>query len=93
MQNIHKLFAKGKNKVLQIENVDQEKACIICFTNCRNLILFDCKHLIMCWDCFKTVKQDNCPICKKHIDVAKVIEANKKHDKKVARPLALNVSS
>jgi hypothetical protein len=28
--------------------VGDDKTCIICYTNCRNMILFDCRHLIMC---------------------------------------------
>ena len=31
--------------------VDDDKTCIICYTNCRNMILFDCRHLIMCREC------------------------------------------
>ena len=60
-----------------MENVEEYKACIICYTNCRNLILFDCKHLIMCWGCWKTMKEDHCPICKKVISTAKVIHSDK----------------
>ena len=72
-KNVIKHIERGNKKWLNIENVDQEKACIICYSNCRNLLLFDCKHLIMCWDCWKSMKHESCPICKNPITTAKVI--------------------
>lgn len=35
----------------------------------------------MCWDCYKASKQDNCPICKKDIDIAKIIMEEKTNKK------------
>ena len=28
--------------------VSDDKICIICYANCRNMIFFDCRHMIMC---------------------------------------------
>lgn len=70
---VMKHIERGNKKWLTVENVDQDKACIICYSNCRNLLLFNCKHLIMCWDCWKLMKHKNCPICKVDISTAKVI--------------------
>lgn len=32
-------------------DVEDDKTCIICYTNCRNMIFFDCRHMIMCREC------------------------------------------
>jgi hypothetical protein len=31
-----------------IDETNEDKACIICYTSCRNMIFFDCRHMIMC---------------------------------------------
>ena len=48
--------------------VTDDKVCIICYSNCRNMIFFDCRHMIMCRDCSEHYKSDLCPYCKLEID-------------------------
>ena len=67
-----RVLPKGLNK-LQIHDVSQDKLCIICYSNCRNLIIFDCMHLIMCQDCFEEGEMKECPICKKAVTLSKPI--------------------
>ena len=54
--------------MIQMENT--KEACIICFEENQEKILFDCNHSI-CLVCYsKLLKNDNvlCPICRKEID-------------------------
>ena len=30
------------------DKISDDKCCIICYSNCRNVIFFDCRHMIMC---------------------------------------------
>ena len=38
-------------KLYNLEEVGEGKECIICYTNCRNIIFFDCRHMAMCYEC------------------------------------------
>lgn len=38
--------------------------CVICLTNPRELVLFDCGHVCLCMDCLGQLPTHNCPICR-----------------------------
>jgi hypothetical protein len=48
--------------------------CIICYANCRNVIFFDCRHMIMCRECSENYDSGVCPYCKMEIDDVKIIK-------------------
>ena len=54
-------------KPLEIEDASDDKLCIICYTNNRNMVFFDCRHMIMCWECSQQYREPTCPMCKKEI--------------------------
>lgn len=47
--------------------------CIICYNHVRNMIFFDCRHMIMCQECSETYDSDVCPYCKMEIDDIKPV--------------------
>ena len=71
-----------------IRKAYEDLNCVICFLNIRNCLVFPCKHLAMCSNCYKTIKNasnvgiDNnvrsptCPICRGHIQEARTVENN-----------------
>jgi hypothetical protein len=61
------------DNVLDIDNLPENKQCIICYTHCRNILAFDCKHLIMCYNCANSMRDQTCPICKKPVTRCKPI--------------------
>lgn len=38
--------------------------CVICLSNPRELILFDCGHVCLCMDCLEKLSFPNCPVCR-----------------------------
>ena len=59
------------------DSITDDKCCIICHNNCRNVIFFDCRHMIMCNECSETYDSDQCPYCKEEIDDIKVVKGVK----------------
>jgi hypothetical protein len=57
--------------------VADDKMCIICYANCRNIIFFDCRHMIMCRECSESYESEVCPYCKVEIDDVKVVKGVK----------------
>ena len=43
----------------------EQNTCIICLTNPRELVLIDCGHVCLCFECFERMPNTNCPICRK----------------------------
>lgn len=62
-----------RKKMLDIPDLNMEKCCIICFANNRNMLIFDCKHFIICESCYEEQEMSQCPICKTHITECKPI--------------------
>lgn len=54
--------------------VGEDKMCIICYANCRNVIFFDCRHMIMCRECSENYDSEVCPYCKLEIDDVKIVK-------------------
>lgn len=44
-----KLMNEYFNPVL--DEANEDKVCIICYAHCRNMVFFDCRHMIMCREC------------------------------------------
>ena len=40
-------------KILNPSNISDEKLCQICYLNCRNVLFYSCRHLIVCDDCYQ----------------------------------------
>jgi hypothetical protein len=49
---------------LRFPDADEERACIICMSNCRNIVFEDCLHLAVCDECFPSLDKKECPVCK-----------------------------
>lgn len=63
-----KYFAELEYQRLQTENyfTDDERSCVVCFTNPKDIVLIPCGHVCACKYCLEQVT--NCPICRKAID-------------------------
>ena len=48
-----------------IESARNVNTCCICLQNVKDVVLFPCKHLCICWHCQKRVS--TCPLCRKRI--------------------------
>lgn len=60
----------NENVILLNKNIDSSgeisiNTCIICYSDKRNVLFMNCKHLICCDTCSEKIK--NCPICRKTI--------------------------
>ena len=45
----------------QIQTLEEEKNCKICFSQIANIVLLPCSHMTHCHDCFKRIEK--CSIC------------------------------
>lgn len=50
-------------KILNPSNISDDKLCQICYLNCRNVLFYNCRHLIVCDDCYQHIQKQNCIIC------------------------------
>lgn len=50
-----------------ITNATDNRICIICFENERDILFIPCHHLLCCRDCYFKLSQ-TCPICSRHIE-------------------------
>ncbi len=56
----------NNNQIIELNSVNSEQnTCIICLTNPRELVLIDCGHVCLCFECFERMPNTNCPICRK----------------------------
>jgi hypothetical protein len=55
------------NQIICNKTVDEERQCIICNENEKNIILNPCNHNIICYECYENLKSNTCPICRKEI--------------------------
>ncbi|GFU12626.1 RING-type domain-containing protein [Nephila pilipes] len=46
-----------------------KRVCIICHDRERNVLLYPCRHMIMCVECTMAVQESfqNCPLCRNEI--------------------------
>ncbi|KAK6627368.1 hypothetical protein RUM44_009845 [Polyplax serrata] len=49
--------------------IDEERLCVICQYNPKEMIIFPCKHLCLCWECSRTLggRYETCPLCRTRI--------------------------
>ena len=66
-----RLIEKNKelvcNKEKEIEELKSNMLCKVCFSNEMNIILFPCRHLLLCEECVVKIEQ-KCPKCKASIE-------------------------
>ena len=62
-----KVKAQNEDLKLEVENEKDEKLCIICVDNNRNILLQPCNHFCMCNKCMLYKKWAKCPLCRQHI--------------------------
>ena len=70
-----KFHLKNNKKFLEIDDPEPEKSCIICYANTRNVVIYNCRHMIMCVRCYESMEYEACPICKAPVDHAGYINA------------------
>lgn len=62
-----------EEQIEQLRNelsAEREKhLCIICYDRPRNIILYPCKHMCICEDCYTTLRRElqGCPLCRSSI--------------------------
>lgn len=50
--------------------LDEERLCVICLTQPRNVLLMPCRHAVLCEECLEIIMQrrpSECPICRRRI--------------------------
>ena len=48
--------------------LDEERLCVICLTQPRNVLLMPCRHAVLCEECLEIIMQrrpSECPICRR----------------------------
>lgn len=50
----------------ELEKLQDEKNCVICLENPKNILFLPCKHISCCSECSSQVKE--CPMCRAKID-------------------------
>ena len=54
----------------EVQHWDEERLCVICLTQPRNVMLMPCRHAVLCEDCLEILMERNpsaCPVCRKRI--------------------------
>jgi hypothetical protein len=51
----------------EVQQLEQEVLCTICFTAYVNVQLHPCKHLSFCLECMESCPEEKCPLCRKEI--------------------------
>uniref|UniRef100_A0A0K2T8D0 RING-type E3 ubiquitin transferase n=1 Tax=Lepeophtheirus salmonis TaxID=72036 RepID=A0A0K2T8D0_LEPSM len=66
LNQIRESRAQRKNKE---EDLSPENACVICCTQRREVIILNCGHVSLCFDCGEEIQRRNlpCPICRSKI--------------------------
>jgi E3 ubiquitin-protein ligase MUL1 len=47
-------------------NNNSDTACVLCLQNPREIILLDCGHICLCFDCLERLGNTSCPICRQN---------------------------
>ena len=66
-ENNKNFFKNLKIKLKNTELKNNEIKCTICYEKNRNVILYPCRHLVLCQNCSETIKIYNdskCPLCR-----------------------------
>lgn len=58
---------KLPDDLVEIETVDEEEQCCICYDIKQNIMFLPCKHINTCSKCFKHINKNICSICKQQI--------------------------
>lgn len=61
---------KFKEVMKKIEKMEEEKLCVVCQENHKNVLILPCKHLCMCDQCADRIIYTNgsCPICRSYVN-------------------------
>jgi hypothetical protein len=69
---IFKLSKLVNGQVLNVQNLYASKGekaqlapCVVCESNIIDVVILPCRHMCVCFSCFKRVK--NCPMCRSYI--------------------------
>jgi hypothetical protein len=67
--NSNNIVLKQNNNQLEkrVDKLLDTYRCTVCYKNPKNIILSDCFHFCLCFACLN--KLDQCPICRKDIDL------------------------
>nr|XP_039257835.1 uncharacterized protein LOC120334395 [Styela clava] len=58
----------------QLEKIEEERMCKICFSNPADMVFIPCSHMICCMECTQAIR--HCPVCRKKIEKAIKTYAN-----------------
>nr|ACO14654.1 RING finger protein C1orf166 [Caligus clemensi] len=69
LRQIRKSRAKHSASNPSNEDINPESACVICYTQRREVIILNCGHVSLCFDCGEEIKRLKlpCPICRSPI--------------------------
>ena len=56
-----------KARELASSNLEEERVCVICRENPKNVLLMNCRHLCVCSDCGHLAVLVHCPLCREII--------------------------
>jgi E3 ubiquitin-protein ligase MUL1 len=71
---LNKIYRKIRREIVRYREgtvkmvMTDDLTCIICMENPRNIIIKQCKHMVMCGICFDKLRKDECPVCKAVIE-------------------------
>nr|XP_039257847.1 uncharacterized protein LOC120334399 [Styela clava] len=52
----------------QLDKIEEERMCKICFSNPADMVFIPCSHMICCMECTQAIR--HCPVCRKKIEKA-----------------------
>ena len=83
-QRLHKMFPSPASAAVWLRkkflrskdmaDLDEERLCVICMTEPRNVLLMPCRHAVLCEECLEVIMQrrpSECPICRRPGEHAK----------------------
>ena len=59
-----------RKNFMAMERLDEERLCVICLTEPRNVVLMPCRHAVLCEACLDVLMQNTpsaCPVCRRRI--------------------------
>ena len=79
-QTLHKMFPSPAGAAVwlrkkfvrsrDLAELDEERLCVICLTQPRNVLLMPCRHAVLCEECLEVIMQrrpSECPICRREL--------------------------
>jgi hypothetical protein len=71
LQELQAYERQLKNALERIErakqNLEEEKLCVVCRENPKEVLMMPCRHLCVCKDCGHRVELTRCPLCREVI--------------------------